>query len=190
MRMNYLGDSYDIVKQSMLRWLSSFGEWSVHPMFTEPVSHSDVVAFESLLDAKVVSTEILEVGTNRSAYLECGCSCGHLFLDTDTGLKMQPIRNAHAPQYIFATELEHLAEQRPHSLTLVFDQCVGRGAERIHLEKKLRGLRDRGLFGFAYVSHACFVVAGRDRRIVEQARTRVIGESRLPEQRLLPVPPA
>jgi len=41
MRMRYFGDSYDIVKQSLLRWLQSFGPWSVLPMFTEPVSDEE-----------------------------------------------------------------------------------------------------------------------------------------------------
>jgi len=47
MRMRYFGDSYDIVKQSLLRWLRPLGEWSVHPMFTEPVSPGKVALFRS-----------------------------------------------------------------------------------------------------------------------------------------------
>ena len=58
MRMRYFGDSYDIVKQSLLRWLRPLGEWSVHPMFTEPVSSADVSAYETLLSANVVSTPV------------------------------------------------------------------------------------------------------------------------------------
>jgi hypothetical protein len=190
MRIHYFGDSYDVVKQSLLRWLSTFGEWSVHPMFTEMVSGTDVAAFEVLLNAKIVSTEVLTRETDRSAYFACATSCGHLFLDPDTGLRMRPTRGARAPQYIFGDEVHRLVEQRPESLTVVFDQCVGRGSERSHLADKLQMLRDRGIFGFAYVSHACFVVAGRKRTLVEQARSRVIAESRLPENRLLPIPPA
>jgi hypothetical protein len=190
MRIRYFGDSYDIVKQSLLRWLRTFGGWSVHPMFTEMVSQADVAAFELLLDAKFVSTEVLTLDTNRSAYLACGSSCGHLLLDPDTGLRIRPTRGAHAPRYVFAAELQRLVEQRPESLTVVFDQCVGRGSERMHLEAKLQKLRDHGVFSFAYVSHACFVVAGRNRTLVDRARARVIAESRLPENRILPVPPA
>jgi hypothetical protein len=190
MRIRYFGDSYDIVKQSLLRWLRSFGEWSVHPMFTEIVSQTDVAAFESLLDAKIVSTKVLTLDTNRSAYLECGCSCGNLFLDPNTGLRMRSTRGARAPEYVFAADLQRLVEERPDSLTVVFDQCVGRGSERMHLEAKLQELRDHRVFGFAYASHACFVVAGQDRSLVDRARARVIAESRLPENRILPVPSA
>jgi hypothetical protein len=190
MRIRYLGDSYDIVKQSLLRWLRTFGEWSVHPMFTEAVLHSDVVAFESLLDAKIISTEILTIETDRLAYLACCSSSGHIFLDPDTGLRMRTTRGVRAPQFLFAQELEALVEQRPDSLTVVFDQCVGRGSERLHLNAKLRALREHGVFAWAYVSHACFVVAGRDPALLARARERVITESRLPEGRILSLPPS
>jgi hypothetical protein len=55
MRMHYFGDSYDIVKQSLLRSLRGPADWSAHPMFTEPVSGADVAAFQKLLAVKVVS---------------------------------------------------------------------------------------------------------------------------------------
>lgn len=190
MRIRYFGDSYDIVKQSMLCWLRNFGKWSVHPMFTETVSQADLAAFASLLDAKVISTEILTPHSDRSAYFASASSCGHLFLDPDTGLRMRPTGGVRGPEYLFASELLWLAEQRPGALTVVFDQSVRRGSERLHLNSKLRELRHHGVFGFAYVSHACFVVVGRELSLVELARARVIIESRLPENRFLPVPPA
>lgn len=187
MRMRYFGDSYDIVKQSLLRWLRSFGDWSAHPMFTEPVSDDDVAAFEKLLDVRVVSHEVLTLDTDRVAYLAPASSCGHLFLDPDTGLRMRPTRGVRAPEYVFATELVRLAKERPTSLTLVFDQSVGRGSERLHLEGKLLELRHEAVYGFAYVSHACFLVAGVDRALLQRARSRIIAESLLPEGRFLPV---
>lgn len=190
MRMRYFGDSYDIVKQSILRWLRNFGDWSAHPMFTETVSDADVTAFEKLLVVRVVSREVLTLDTNRVEYMASASSCGHLFIDPDTGLRMRPTRGVRAPEYLFAGELVHLAVARPSSLTVVFDQSVGRGAERLHLEGKLRELRRDKVFGFAYVSHACFLVAGMDRALVERARTRIIVESLLPEGRFLPVPTA
>jgi hypothetical protein len=187
MRMRYFGDSYDIVKQSLLRWLRDFGEWSVHPMFTEPVSPDDAAAFASLLGAEVVSTEVLTQVTDRAAYLACASSCANLFLDPDTGLWMRPTRGFRAPEYLFAYELLRLCEERPDFLTIVFDQSVGRGTERLHPERKLHELGRHGTSGFAYVSHACFVVAARNRALVERARRQILAESRLPESRFLPV---
>jgi hypothetical protein len=189
MRMRYFGDSYDIVKQAILRWLRDFGGWSAHPMFTEAVTETDVTALASLLGARIISTEVFTRDTNRQAYLACGRSCGHLFLDPDTGLRMRPTRGVRAPEYLFGGELLRLAEQRPSSLTIVFDQSIGRGREQLHLEGKLRELRHQDLFGFAYWSHACFLVVGRDRALVERARSQLITQSRLPEWRFLPIDP-
>ncbi len=100
-RMRYFGDSYDIVKQSLIRWLADFGQWSAHPMFTEAVTAADVAAFESLLNVKVVSTDVLTLDTDRSAYLACGSACGHLFLDPDTGLRMPSTRGVRPPRVPF-----------------------------------------------------------------------------------------
>jgi hypothetical protein len=187
MKMRYFGDSYDIVKQSLLQWLREFGDWSAHPMFTEAVTAVEVKAFESLLGATVVSTEVLTLDTDRAAYLACGSSCGHLFLDPDTGLRMRSTRGVRAPEYLFGGELIQLVQQRSKSLTVVFDQSVGRGSERLHLEGKLRALRHHDVFGFAYVSHACFLVVSMDREAIDRARSRVIAKSHLPDSRFLPV---
>jgi hypothetical protein len=188
MKMRYFGDSYDIVKQSLLRWLQGFGDWSAHPMFTEPVSSADITSLERLMAVKVVSREVLTVDTDRVEYLRPGLSANHLFLDPDTGLRMRRTRGVRSPEFLFGDELVRLATARPKSLTMVFDQSVGRGSERLHLEGKLRELRHHDVYGFAYVSHACFLIAATDRALVDRARSHIISESLLPESRFLPVP--
>ena len=185
MRMSYFGDSFDIVKQSLLRWLGEFGEWSVHPMFTEKVSPPEVDAFRRFLGAKIISTEVLKPDTNRHAYFACASSCGNLFLDPDTGLRMQPIGRIPRTDYLFEEELLRIAQPRPNSLTLVFDQSLPRGSEKYHLAHKLRRLSQRGLFGFAYCSHASFVVVGHSASPVKDALVEIIARSRLPVERFL-----
>jgi len=37
-KLDKFGDSYGIVKQGLLRWLSPCGPWLAHPMFTGPGS--------------------------------------------------------------------------------------------------------------------------------------------------------
>ncbi len=188
MRMGVFGDSYDIVKRSLLQWLRAFGDWSVHPMFTERVSDAGIGAYEALLGAKVVSVDVLGAGTDRWAYLECAAPCGNLFLDPDTGLRMRETYGRDAPKYLFAHELRRLVEGRPtDALTMTFDQSLPRGSERSQLESKLRSLQQDGLFGYAYVSHASFVVVGRDRSLVEHSLKHLLDESRLPQGRLLQV---
>jgi len=187
MQMRYLGDSFDIVKQSMLRWLKDFGEWKVHPMFTQRVSVAEVNAFERLLGARAISTEVLGPKTDRCAYFACASSCGNIFLDPDTGLRIRPIRGALSTKFLFVEDLLEITENRPRSLTLIFDQSVPRGGEFNHLGSKLQELHRRSLFGFAYASHACFILVGGNRSLVAEARERVARESGLPERRFLPV---
>jgi hypothetical protein len=187
MRMSYFGDSYDIVKQSLFRWLQPFGQWSVHPMFTQPVSDANVSAFERFLGATLISTEVLSKDTDRGAYFSCACSCGNLFLDPDTGIRLKDTRGVRAHEYLFASELLRITRTRPGHLTVVFDQSIGRGSEQMHLETKLRHLLQNQLFGFGYRSHACFVILGRDNALVQSARNHIIEDSNLPESRFVHV---
>jgi len=155
-------------------------------MFTEPVSSSDVSVFERFLDAKVISTDVLTRATNRSAYFSCACSCGNVFLDPDTGLRLKDTRGVRATEYLFANELDRIVEQRSAHLTVVFDQSVGRGSEHIHLETKIRHLLKQQTFAFAYRAQACFVIAGRDRSLIDRSRDHIIAASKLPEDRFVP----
>lgn len=187
MRMEHFGDSYDIVKQSLLRWLRPLGDWSVHPMFTKPVPPEKAAAFAEFLGAEVVSTEVLTPATDRSSYFSCAEPCGNLLLDPDTGLRLQSARPGKAPAYVFAPELISLVERRPDALTLVFDQSFSYGSGRLEVADKLRHLHRREVFGFAYVSHACFVVVGQDQALVDRASRQLTSESKLPGERLLRV---
>jgi hypothetical protein len=181
MHMQYFGDSYDIVKQSLIRWLEPFGRWSVHPMLTESAPE-EVDAYGRFLRAHVICKEVLARGVDRECYLSCGAKCGNLFLDPDTGLRLQKTCRR-APKYLFKHELVRLSEQRPCALTLVFDQSVPRGKQnaRICMRRKLAELQANGIHCFSYVSHAGFILGGRDERLVRRAFSRVISESKLPE---------
>lgn len=186
MHIRFFGDSYDIVKQSLMRWLVCFGEWSVHPMFTEQVSSSDASAFGDFLGARLLSNAALTAQTDRSVYFSCASRCGNLFLDPSTGLRIKQVRGARAPEFLFASELISLVEKRPGHLTLVFDQSLPRGSARASLAEKLQHLSAHGVSAFAYESHACFIMAGRDPALVTRARAHIIAESRLPTSRLVP----
>jgi len=185
MHMKYLGDSYDIVKLSLIGWLRHFGEWSVHPMLTEKAAPKEIQAFERLLGASVISTQVLTATTNRESYLSCAIHTGNLFLDPDTGLRLKSTNGLRAPKYLFSAELVHITSSRPKALTLVFDQSLPRGKEREALEHKLKNLLTHGVHCFAYVSHASFVVGGNDRALIESARKHVISESKLPANRFI-----
>jgi len=148
MKPRYLGDTYDIVKQSFLRWLAATGSWSTHPMFTEPVSSKQVDRFRSLLGTRILSHEVLTSEVDRDAYLAPARVCrGHVFLDPDTGIRLQSTHGKKAPQYIFGPELVAIANACPTRLTLVFDQSLARGAERQQLQDKLSNLAAQGWIG-------------------------------------------
>lgn len=185
MKLQFFGDSYDIVKRSLIAWLRSFGDWVVHPMFTESVSKEAAIEFSEFLGARLLSDSVLSPNMDRDQYFATCHSCGHLFLDPDTGLRMSATKGARASSYLFARELISMARARPSSLTLVFDQSVGRGSERCQIDQKLSHLSSSGLHGFAYVSHACFVLVGRDGALIDQAYETVLRVSRLPSSRLL-----
>jgi hypothetical protein len=106
-------------------------------------------------------------------------------LDPDTGIKSKHIKGKKAPSYLFISELIAIAENRPNLLTLSFDQSLARGKERKQLEEKVSELESHGLHGFAYESHACFILVGKDIDLVKKAIKGVRSDSRLPSKRLI-----
>lgn len=186
MHLKYYGDSYDIVKQSLLRWLSPFGRWMVHPMFTEAVTPDRALEFAKFLGVELLTSQVIDSSTDRETYFRGARLCpANLFLDPDTGLRPESIGGAKAPQYLFIQELMSITAARPTTLTLVFDQSLPRGNERPALEQKLALMKARGLHGTAYTSHACFVMVSRDPSLIERAKQAVLDQSRLPLDRFL-----
>jgi hypothetical protein len=185
MHMKYFGDSFDVVKMSMIHWLMPFGEWAVHPMLTDDASMEEVAAFEQFVGAKVISTEVLNRATNRNSYFSCVSQCGNLLLDPDTGLRLEIINGIRAPEFLFASELVNIISDRRSSLTVVFDKSIPRGSEHEAVKLKLAHLQSHGVHGFAYVSHACFIVASHDKELIKRALNRVSSLSHLPASRFL-----
>lgn len=184
MNMKYFGDSYDIVKQSLLRWLSVFGEWTVHPMFSEQVSPQDNECYSKLIGARVISDEIITARTDRQKYFEPAGGCANLFLDPDTGLSIRT-QGKYSSQYLYTGELVAMVKKRTGHLTLVFDQSVARGSEKESLEKKLRHLHANGVNAVAYISHACFILCSNNQAELNKALNHLLKESLLPESRFM-----
>lgn len=190
MRMAYFGDSYDFVKRSLLQCLSKLGPWSVVPMFTETVEAQDADALQLFLGMPLVSTAML-TNESRSSYFKSAAMDQHLFIDPNTGLRLKEIGGRKGSDYLFGRELLLITEERENYLTMVFDQSLGRAAEsarRDEVTEKLRELHEKGLFGFAYYSHACFLVLSKDEALVNQARRSVNKGLGLPRLRLVEYP--
>lgn len=186
MKRTFVGDSYDIVKQSLLRWLQPCGKWKAHPMFTDKVSANEAKRFSRLLGVSLVSREKLDSRTVRQEYFATArnCKC-HLFLDPDTGLYIGK-RHCSKATHLSLSELVDIARNRQNLLTLVFDQSFSRRQKRRQqLQGKLGALAKRGLYGIAYHSHACFILVGRDAKLVKRARKVLLQKSRLPPRRFI-----
>ena len=184
MDLKHFGDSYDIVKKSLLQWLASFGPWAAHPMFTHPVTDAEANEFSRFLGVRLVSTKVFPASSDRSSYFAECKDARSIFLDPDTGVRLSSFNGVLSWNFIFADELVQLATARPNGLVLSFDQSLARGRERQQVQAKLRHFRSRGVFGFAYVSHAAFLVLSKSDSLIESARDQVVAASGLPQARL------
>ncbi len=185
MRMKYFGDSYDVVKRSFLLWLSGLGPWSAEPMFTDRESADEAPAYERLLGCPLVSTNVLTRESNRERFFAPAMAAGNLFLDPNTGLRAETLHDARAPNYVFLQEIARFIQQRPSKLTLVFDQSLSRGNQLDALAVKGRLVASLGFAGFVYSSHACLWVFSGDRGILQEAKSKLILDSGLPEDRII-----
>ena len=190
MDLDKFGDSYDIVKQSTLRWLSPCGTWVAHPMFTGAVDPSQAKAFSDFLGVTLVTTA--ELTPDRDAFLKAAKGCSdHLFLDPDTGLRApasSEVPRSQTRKYLMAQEFLAIAQARPDKLTLVYDQSIDRRySVRSQLESELRWLADNSIQGCAYESHACFILVSASKQVLDRAADSFLLESRLPPARLVRV---
>ena len=55
MKIDFFGDSYDIVKRFLLQTIAPRTHWAAFPMFTHAVTKDEIVAFETFLGVHVVS---------------------------------------------------------------------------------------------------------------------------------------
>ena len=188
MNLQFPGDSYDIIKKSFIAWLSEFGRWSVHPMFTHEADPLTAGQFAKFLNATIVSAERLRAGIDRAAYFECCLSAPNLLVDPDKGVSLDAISGAKSSRYIFRDELLRIIRARPHRLTLVLDQNFSR-TERARMEesvrRKLSAFSAEGAFGFAYVSPAPVYCFAADPSLLIRAFEALKENSALPPSRLI-----
>ena len=185
MRAQFFGDSYDIIKRSFIAWLSLFGPWSAHPMFTEAVAAKDARRFARFLGANLLSVELLTPDSDRESYFSSCRRAGNLFLDPDTGVRLAPCRGARSARYVFGPELLSLVRARPRFLTLVFDQAFSRGPNGDRVREKLQFFASAGVAGLVYSSHAPFLLLSARATLLERARRRLLKVSNLPPERII-----
>ncbi len=184
MRIDFFGDSYDIVKRFLLQTIAPGARWAAFPMFTQAVTKDELLAFETFLGVHVVSPGVLAPDGDRVAHLAAHPDQQYVCLDPDTGIRLKPCGGRAAANYVFGAELVDLCRSGPGRLVLVFDQSVPRGREREAITDKLAYFSEQGVHGFAYVSHACFVVLSASESACADAAARLVTAA-LPVQRIL-----
>jgi hypothetical protein len=96
---------------------------------------------------------------------------------------MKKTNGLKGPDYVFGPELIEIVAHRPKLLTLVFDQSLARGTERTDMSAKLSAFASQGIYGFPYMSHACFVLLGTNMELVRRAFNTLQNASGLPKHR-------
>jgi len=185
MKRIYFGDSYDLVKRSLIAWLSEFGDWKTHPMFTNNFDDGAALNFSRLIGTDLLSTRILTSDINRDEYFSLCREVGNLFLDPDTGVSVRSFGGEKSVGFVFGEELMELCRTRPKALTLIFDQSYSWSLpKKTLMQEKLAYFSDQKIQGFIYDSHATFLLLGLDSELVKRARIRLIDEG-LPSDRLV-----
>jgi hypothetical protein len=188
MNPQLLGDSSDIIKKSFISWLSEFGRWAVHPMFTGDVDPDATGQLAKFLGATIVSAERLRAGTDRAGYFEPCLSAPNLLLDPDGGISLEGVTGTRSSRYIFRDELLRIILARPHRLTLVLDQSFPRAARsrmEENVRRKLSAFAAESAFGFAYVSQSPIFCFAADPSILLRAFETLKENSSLPPSRLI-----
>ncbi len=186
---NWFGDSYDIVKRSLLQWLSECGTWAVHPMFSNSVCPAFAEEFSSFLGLSLVTTAPVPAQSDRESYFECAIawrSTDHLFFDPDTGVSLPG--STTTKKHLKAEELAKIVNGRRGKLALVYDQSFSYSSvddKILRIKEKLTLLREHGIYGLVYSSHANFILASSDEKVLSDAETILREASRLPSNRFI-----
>ncbi len=189
MRPELFGDSYDFVKRDLIHWLAPAEEWATHPMYFDEEPEPDFVAIHAaFLGIAVAEGNIAD----RDSVIAVGEHCPqHLLLDPDTGLWASTKRpNGGWDKHIRIGELAQIAQAplRQDKLTLVFDQSYSRTGDkerRVLAWNKLERLRERRIYGVAYVSHAVFIWVSANTDTLTRATQWLLNCSHLPIHRFV-----
>ena len=188
MRMEFFGDSFDIVKKQMLTWVGTGKKWAVQPMFTKQVSNEDAHAYAAFLGAQVLSSGVFARNVDRSSFLSTPNWHWDVFFDPDTGIAKDS-KSAKFPQspqnYLLIEELVQIVRERPDFLTLVFDKSVSRGREREAEEEKLEAFKAEGIAGFAYIGQAPFLALSCNSNNIIVSASSLVSHSKLPQDRVI-----
>ena len=189
MHPKYFGESHDMAKRDIMKWLAPNKRWEAHPMwFNERPNPPDDRAFlnnyAAALDVVIIDGE----SPNPNELLEAAITCRkNLLLDPDTGL-WQPRNGRMSRKHV---RIDHFIQimnspERQGNLTLIYDQSYLRNGVDIweQTRMKLRVLCEGQVHAVAYMAHAGsrvrFIWASTNCEIITEATQRMQIESGYP----------
>lgn len=169
MNASNLGDSYDVVKRYLCEVARSLGyAMYVDPMFTGQWTSTQRASFYRFIGARPIPTK--GAGTVAA-----------LLVDPDVGVRVKA-----GPGHVsFAAVASRCQE---FELVLVFDQSFARGSNvQGDLVRKLQSLRELGVRGLYYDSHARFLICSKGPGPAMRFR-KALSETGLPANRIVGLP--
>ena len=196
MHPSKVGDVHDIAKPNILNWLAPDKKWLIHPMYFPPLSENRDEAFPcqyaDYLQVRLVGGDITQ---RRHLVRAVAHDPGYLFLDPDTGLRLD---NTRSRQHVTLGELIAIADPdgTTRNLVLVYDHTIDRNFNRKYPDgerkgppgqqvgRKLCTLHEAGVHAAAYIAHnqrIAFIWASTDYEAVSDATRQIMSRSRLPD---------
>lgn len=167
MNIKYFGDSFDLVKRTLLASVKSAGfKIACKPMFT---AESTII--------KSAYFQLLNIDYDYEEAIPTKNIC--LFLDPDTGISTKP-----SPKHVSFDEI--LVElNKGYGLLIVFDQSFSRNANQMEsILTKINYLKSKDISSFYYNSHASFLFASFDNLVLSSAENLLL-ELGIPSSRII-----
>ena len=186
MRLDFLGDTYDLAKSFLMQCLAPDGPWGIVPMFTDDWDADEIAVFEKLLNGEVLNSRCIKGTQNRAREISARDWIGHVFFDPDTGVQF-PDSNTGSTSHIRLNEVVREAKERPEHLILIFDQSYANAKlseKRQVMGQKLAFLKAEGVTGFGYLGQASFLILSCDPEAIVQARKNLLNAG-VPDSRLV-----
>ena len=198
MHPRFFGESRDITKRQIMRWLAPTNEpWAAHPMWFDqrpnpPCDRAFLDRYAAALRVHIVDGE----SPDENAFLQATVTCrDHLLLDPDTGLgdksNCDRKNRDHVTHVTFDQFIRIVkSKKRQDKLTLVYDQGYSRTLDVCEATRtKLNCLRQSSVHAIAYMAEpkwgVCFIWASKDCDVITQTTQRMQAKSRFPYCRFI-----
>ena len=184
MRLQYFGDSYDIVKRALLQWLAPLGPWYIQPLFTDDVSPQQAAMFARFLGARLIDPFQARTQKEYQAALNACHGTGNLLVDPDIGVVLPQARKVAKRTHLSTAGLQALCASNPGRVIMAFDQALLREDPDGSLRSKVVWLSERHIAAIGFRSHASFIFCSSSTDSVGGV-TRLLHEAGLPDSRLV-----